>query len=53
MYLLFSGDYYYPEGGYLDFTGLFDTLEEAQAAATTSPDHWYQIVHDHKIVEEG
>lgn len=53
MYILFHGDYYYPDGGYRDFGGVFDTLEEAQAAANRSPEHWYHIVHDHKIVEEG
>jgi hypothetical protein len=30
-YLLFAGDYYYPAGGWKDFYGAFESLEEAEA----------------------
>ena len=31
-FLVFSGDYYYPSGGWHDFHGSFDTLEEANGS---------------------
>lgn len=31
-FLLFEGDDYYPQGGWLDYAGAFETLEAAQAA---------------------
>ncbi len=44
-YLLFSGDEYYPLGGWNDFKGSFDTLEEAKEAKEKLSGHdWYQIV---------
>lgn len=33
-YLVFSGNRYYPDGGWDDFQGSFDTAEEANAVAT-------------------
>lgn len=32
-FILFAGDHYYPEGGWDDFQGFFDTAEEAFAKA--------------------
>jgi hypothetical protein len=32
-YLLFTYDSYYPGGGWTDFAGSFDTIEEARAAS--------------------
>lgn len=32
MFALFAGDVYYPQGGWSDLVGLFDSLEAAQAA---------------------
>lgn len=52
-YLLFEGAEYYPGGGWDDFTGDFDTVEEARATAkgrTTRAD-WWQII-DTKTMEE-
>ena len=47
-YLLFYGDNYYPSGGWGDFHGSFDTIQEAQQVflKTDSPwkPDWYQIV---------
>lgn len=45
-YLLFAGDIYYPGGGWDDFIGSFDTIEECQAFGK-DPSRgldWYQIV---------
>lgn len=43
-YALFSGDDYYPCGGWDDFQGTFGTLEQAQAAYTPRDYGWAQIV---------
>lgn len=40
-YLLFSGSYYYPDGGWDDCRGFFDTIEECEKAVVGD---WYQIV---------
>jgi len=29
-YLLFSGDHYYPNGGFSDYQGVFDSVEDAK-----------------------
>ena len=45
-YLLFYGEAYYPIGGWNDYKGSFDTIEEAKALMEKSewkPD-WYDIV---------
>lgn len=44
-YLLFSGVYYYPNGGWLDFTSAHRTIEEARAAH-------YKSVEDEKAAHE-
>ena len=64
MYLVFAGDHYYPSGGWDDLVGIYNALDEAQAAANYGwhdrhmegeVDHygWYQIVDlDNKEVVE-
>jgi len=52
-YLLFYGMTYYPNGGWEDFQGSFDTLEEAKAAVPAIGQGypgWGHIVHDGAIV---
>lgn len=51
-FFLFFGDSYYPDHGWKDFRGSFDTQEEAEAALTKEfhPDYdhfpggWWQVV---------
>lgn len=43
-YLLFSGYYYYPNGGWSDFRGIFDTIEECIEEQEAIIGDWYQIV---------
>jgi hypothetical protein len=48
-YLVFGGDPSYPNGGWADFKGQFDTVEEARRAtqdieAEGILDPWYEIV---------
>ncbi len=43
-YLLFSGDEYYPRGGWDDFQGEYDTLEEAKIIVERQGDDWYHII---------
>lgn len=33
MFILFAGDYYYPEGGWNDIVGVFDNIEDAKNCA--------------------
>lgn len=46
-YLLFSGDFYYPSGGWMDFIQDFDSLGEAKLAARSISDDWFQIADTH------
>lgn len=52
-YILFGGDCYYPNGGYNDYIGTFDTIERATVDALnrygngkggTWHDRWWHIV---------
>lgn len=43
-YAVFSGENYYPCGGWSDFQGTFDTIEEARSHIATQKDQWWQIV---------
>lgn len=50
-YALFAGHHYYPDGGWGDFCGLFDSMDEAKAftdsggaAREYSQPDWAQIV---------
>lgn len=42
-YLLFAGEYYYPSGGFNDYKGSFDSIEEAISNVMSYHD-WYHIV---------
>lgn len=42
-YLLFSGEDYYPDGGWVDFDDSFDTPEEAMASRKQLGD-WAHVV---------
>jgi hypothetical protein len=39
-FLLFVGDYYYPEGGWRDFMGAHPTLEAAKDAVSGGEFRW-------------
>lgn len=41
-FILFAGSNYYPSGGWSDFEGSFDDLEEARKAGTGND--WHQVV---------
>jgi hypothetical protein len=43
-YLMFAGSHYYPCGGWEDFKGCYDTVEEAEAAARAEKEDWTQVV---------
>ena len=44
-YLLFAGDEYYPAGGWQDYRGRFNSLNEAIKAAAKLTWGWWQIVN--------
>lgn len=44
QYLVFGGRTYYPNGGWHDFRGRFDSLVEAERAAAATGDDWWHIV---------
>ena len=57
QFLVFAGLDYYPEGGWSDFIGAYDTLDEAKANCPEIDPFtidWNQIVdlNTHKIVYE-
>lgn len=47
-YLTFGGSSYYADGGWLDFKGCGDTIEEAASLATRMAEHdaidWWHVV---------
>lgn len=43
-YLLFTGDHYYPCGGWGDYRDSYETIPAAHAAMLLMTDEWYQIV---------
>jgi len=44
-YLAFAGETYYPGGGWEDYIGTYDTIEEARAVLKEKYNHgWWQIV---------
>jgi hypothetical protein len=51
MYLLFTGDIYYPSGGWRDFEGAFASLEQAREYAREIDCDWWHIVLGDEIVE--
>ena len=55
-FILFAGSGFYPAGGWEDFQGYFDTIEEARKhlfsiAEDFCCDPWGHIVKDGKIIE--
>ncbi len=47
LYFVFSGEYYYPNGGIDDLVGVFRDVEAALRAAERElkdPSHWVQVV---------
>ena len=44
MFALFAGDSYYPVGGWGDFQGVFDSLEDAVAAYDEGLNDWGHVV---------
>lgn len=56
-YKLFCGESYYPNGGYDDFNGNFETIEDAKNAALEickdMSNCWAHIVCDDEIIETG
>jgi hypothetical protein len=57
MFFVFTGEEYYPGGGWTDFQGTAATIEEAHTVAESvlGTDEWYQIVDADslKMIEEG
>lgn len=55
MFLVFTGDEYYPLGGWEDYKGQEPSLDEARSMAEKVGGDWYQIVDDRRgwIVEQG
>ena len=43
-YLVFSGDQFYPNGGWIDFKRAFDSLDMAMIYLATERFDWYQVV---------
>ena len=52
-YLLFAGDNYYPGGGFNDYRGRFETLEDALAWAARKSHDWWHVVYDCAIVADS
>lgn len=51
-YLLFAGSYQYPRGGWGDYIGSADSLDEALALLPKGME-WHHVVHNEGIVEAG
>lgn len=54
-YILFMGDIYYPSGGWEDFSGYFETMEDAiKFIESKDPGClWAHIVYQDKIILEA
>ena len=54
-FLLFAGEEYYPSGGWYDFRGAFDTVEEAKLAVFKlrgcENGYWSQIIDTETMKE--
>lgn len=51
-YLLFGGSTYYPEGGWADFRGAFDSIEEAVDYVLTLSKYyreWWHVIDTHTM----
>lgn len=52
-YLLFGGDTYYPGGGWEDYRGGFDSVEDALRAAARGSDWWHIVdLESGRIIED-
>lgn len=51
-YLLFAGLSYYPRGGWGDYIGSADSIDEALALIPKGAE-WYHIVHNEQQIVEG
>lgn len=54
-YLVFLGEYYYPSGGWEDFRGDFDTLEECLNYIKSQDAFykWAHVVYKNKIIKNA
>lgn len=43
-YILFSGEDYYPLGGWKDFVGVYETIDEATKAGESLSNNWWEVV---------
>lgn len=43
-YMAFAGDTYYPSGGWGDFIGDFDGLDEAREVCYQAKCDWYHVI---------
>jgi len=48
QFLLFTGEGYYPMGGWGDFKGSFDTIDEVVRKVQSCGGEWYQVVDSTK-----
>jgi hypothetical protein len=57
LYMLFAGDCWYPEGGWLDYRGTFPSIAEAKAVAELGDENgkydWWHIVSGISIVADS
>jgi hypothetical protein len=57
MIMLFAGTNYYPSGGWEDFKGYFNSIEDAMKFINDDKDlsycSWCHIVIDNKIILQG
>lgn len=54
-FLVFSGYFHDTTGGWNDYVGTFETVDEARAAAKNANDQWWHIVDTQtlSVVEES
>lgn len=50
-FLVFSGDYYYPSGGWDDFVNAFETLDEALKGVKDARGDWAHIIDTETMQE--
>lgn len=54
-YLVFAGDFYYPDGGWSDFAGIRDDVADAACLGKSTNGDWWHVVdlESMTIVESG
>lgn len=50
QYQLWIWSDYYPDGGWGNFAGSFDSIEEAEASVAPRRDRWDYLLADHVVV---